>query len=263
MCRMFGFRSKVPRPVDHSLLRGANALRFQSQDHPDGWGIGYYPPFPSDAPEGQPQVDRGLYAAFADEAFARAAGRVSARAVVAHVRRASCGPVSLANTHPFQRGRWLFAHNGTVAGFAEEPGCRAALEAEIDPALRRGLAGDTDSERCFLLFLSRIQSRTPLQGAAPPEDIAWALSETVRTVRALADRPGVDPSSLTFIVSDGATLLALRHGRSLHLCAGPATGATVEHFTVASEVIGEGECWREVPEGGFAGVGPDLRLLSL
>ena len=125
MCRMFGLRAAVPQPVQRSLLHDQNALCVQSKDHPDGWGIGHYP-VSGDAPF-SPLVDRGLSAAFADEEFAQTAGRVVARTVVAHVRRASCGPVTLPNTHPFVRGRWLFAHNGTITGFSDDARCRQAL----------------------------------------------------------------------------------------------------------------------------------------
>ena len=38
--------------------------------------------------------------------------------VVAHIRKATRGPVGLENTHPFQRelwgSYWVFAHNGTL-----------------------------------------------------------------------------------------------------------------------------------------------------
>jgi predicted glutamine amidotransferase len=255
MCRMFGLRAAVPHPVRRSLLREPNALCVQSKDHPDGWGIGHY------AQPDRPLVDRGISAAFADQEFAHAAERVVARTVVAHVRRASCGPVTLANTHPFVRGRWLFAHNGTVTRFSEDPLCRQQLEAELEPDLRATLVGDTDSERCFLLFLGRLRSRSPLAAPAPPADIVWALHETVRVVRGIADRPELEPSSLTFIVSDGESMLALRHGRSLHHCVEAGDGLPVARYTVASEVLGVGVKWEEIPEGGMVGVGGDLRLI--
>jgi len=253
---MFGLRAAVPHHVQRSLLHDQNALCVQSKDHPDGWGIGHYP---TSGDTLRPLVDRGLSAAFADQEFAQAAERVLARTVVAHVRRASCGPVTLPNTHPFTRGRWLFAHNGTVTRFADDPICRPALEAELDPDLRATLVGDTDSERCFLLFLSRLRSRTPLEAGAKPSDIAWALHDTVRTVRAIADRPGLEPSSLTFIVSDGESLLALRHGRSLHQRIQSGDGLPIARYSVASEVLGTAGPWEEIPEGGLVGVGPDLK----
>ncbi len=247
---MFGFRAAIPQRVQRSLVREANALVVQSRDHPDGWGVGYWH-------EGrEPRIDRGLSAAFSDREFAQAAERVVARAAIAHVRRASCGPITLPNTHPFHHGRWLFAHNGTVADFERH---RAKLEAEIDPALRPLLGGDTDSERCFLLFLTHLAEATRPEHEAAPSDVARALRQTVLTVRGVADRLGGIPSSLTFIVSDGQTLLAVRHGRSLYQAAEDGLAGALQRFSVASEIVDGERRWHEVPDGALVGVGPDLR----
>jgi DNA-binding Lrp family transcriptional regulator len=117
-----------------------------------------------------------------------AAREARSEIVVAHVRDASVGAIDPRNTHPFQHGRWLFAHNGTVARFRRVAGVRRAIEAEIAPAYRALLSGTTDSERCFYLFLTLLDARaTP---AAPPalEDVQRALAATVALVGRLADR---------------------------------------------------------------------------
>ena len=260
MCRMFGVRATEPSPLHRSLVEDDNALRVQSKEHPDGWGIGYYAGTESsDAPS--PLVIRSVSPAFADEEFDATARQVSARTVVAHVRQASCGPVCLANTHPFHHGRWLFAHNGTVRAFDR---CRARLEAEIDAVLRPALAGDTDSERCFFMLLSRLQARRSLRDGHTPAQMAEALLETVHAVRGHADAPGEPPSSLTFILSDGLSLLAYRDGRTLHykleqLPGSPDGGALIE-LSVASEVISAEQSWAEVPQGGLVGVDAEMGL---
>jgi predicted glutamine amidotransferase len=38
---------------------------------------------------------------------------------LAHIRAAIGSPVQQTNCHPFRRGRWLFVHNGLIAGFHE------------------------------------------------------------------------------------------------------------------------------------------------
>ena len=257
---MFGVRATEPAPLQRSLIEDDNALRVQSKEHPDGWGIGYYaestaPGIPS------PLVIRSVSPAFADEEFDLAAHQILARTVVAHVRQASCGPVCLANTHPFHHGRWLFAHNGTVREFES---CRARLEAEIDADLRGSLSGDTDSERCFLLILSRLRARKPLAEAHSPEQMARALLETIPVVRGHADAPGEPTSSLTFILSDGLSLLAYRDGRTLHYKLEQLAGATATHplleLSVASEVLSAEQSWAEVPQGGLVGVDAEMAL---
>ena len=140
MCRLFGFRSSVDIGVHHSLVLAENALALQSNRNPDGWGIGFY--------EGDaPILRRGVSKAMGDDDFARLARFVRSQTVIAHVRLGTVGENKPENTHPFSFGRWIFAHNGTLREMEKfEP----ALMRAIDPDLREKIAGDTDSERCFI-----------------------------------------------------------------------------------------------------------------
>jgi glutamine amidotransferase len=242
MCRLFGQHAHPGYDFTEPLCSAENALRFQAHKHPHGWGIGWYV-------DGSPHVRRGILPAHADVAFVEAGRAVRSAVVVAHVREASVGPVLHENTHPFSYDRWLFAHNGTVARFRDDPEVRTAIEAEIDRDLRAQIRGDTDSERCFYLFLSRLRARAPL-AAADLASTRRALAETTRTVLEIAERrPAPKPTSLNVLVSDGRLLAATRRGRTLHL----AASAGPKHvFAVASERIGRGG-WEEVPEDGFVG----------
>jgi glutamine amidotransferase len=169
------------------------------------------------------------------------------------VRDASIGRVALENTHPFVEGPWVFAHNGTVARYKRSRTIREALLAAISPARRRALRGETDSERCFQIFLSRLDLRAG-RGRATVAEVRTALAETVALVCAVADRGGLR-STLNFLVSDGRLLCACRHGKPLHVSTG-AGGRGI--FAVASEPIGRSG-WESVPEGGFVGVDGALR----
>jgi glutamine amidotransferase len=242
MCRLFGQHAPPELDRCEPLCSAPNALRFQSHRHPHGWGIAWYQ-------AGRVRVERGLLPAHADQAFVEAARAARSRVVIAHVRDASVGPVSAANTHPFVHGQWIFAHNGTVARFRHVARVRARLEAEIDPALRRDLGGETDSERCFLLFLTLLRARRSTAAAATLAQVKAALRATTRTVRRIADLRSAPPSSLNFLVTDGRVLAASRLGRDLHL----AVSAGAEHaFVVASEPIGTAD-WKVVPEGAVVG----------
>ncbi len=194
-------------------------------------------------------------AAHADEDFVRAGRSARSRIVLAHVRDASVGRVALENTHPFVEGRWVFAHNGTVARYRRSRSVREALLAAISPARRERLRGQTDSERCFQIFLSRLDLRRG-RGRASLSDVRTALAETVALVQAIADRGEVH-STLNFLVSDGRLLCACRHGKPLHVS---ATAGDGHLFAVASEPIGRSG-WEAVPEGGFVGIDGSLHLL--
>jgi len=89
--------------------------------------------------------------------------------VIAHVRKASAGPVAIENCHPFQRelwGRlWVFAHNGDVA---------------IPEKKRSGFyhpIGDTDSERAFCLILNRLRKTFP--GGDPGPDHLFPILKSI------------------------------------------------------------------------------------
>ncbi len=241
MCRLFGQHAPPELDRCEPLCSAPNALRFQSHQHPHGWGIGWYQ-------GGRVRVERGLLPAHADQAFVEAARAARSRVVIAHIRDASVGPVSAANTHPFVNGRWIFAHNGTVARFRDVARVRADLEAEIDPSLRRALRGQTDSERCFLLFLTRLRGRGSA-AAATLGQVTAALRATTETIRRIADQRSARPSSLNFLVTDGRVLAASRLGRDLHVAV--AAGAE-RAFVVASEPIGVAD-WRPVPDGAVVG----------
>ncbi len=242
MCRLFGQHAHPGFDPCEPLCSAENALRFQSHKHPHGWGIGWYR-------EGVPQRHLGLLPAHHDETFVSAARALASGVVVAHVRDASIGRVIEENTHPFVHGRWLFAHNGTLARFKRVGAVRDALLAEIDPDLRPHVHGETDSERCFYVFLSRLRARAPLDGADLPS-VRRALAEMTDAASRICDSTASEkPSSMNFLASDGRILAATRRGRTLHLSldAGPRHA-----FVVASEPIGRGR-WEEVPEGGFVG----------
>jgi glutamine amidotransferase len=270
MCRVFGFRSAFPSAVHDSLVRARNALTVQSRQHPDGWGIAFFE-------AGRAHLVRGTGAAFLDRDFSRVAGMVSARTVLAHVRKASVGSIRPENSHPFVRGPFAFAHNGDIARWSE---VRAEVEARIAPA-HRHFEGDTDSERCFALFLTILDARVEgTMAQAPFSAIREALEETVRVLCAVADDGAPKPSVLNLVVARADLICALHHGGTLwysthkarcaeretcpHLdasCEAPARpGSVVRHLLVASEPLSTHNVWRPVPANATVGVDAEMRL---
>ncbi len=260
MCRLFGFRSDVPERVHESLVREANSLRVQSHEHKDGWGIASYKHGP------EPEVARGTGPAHADPEFERVSNITSSHAVIAHVRLASVGPINIENAHPFVWGRWTFAHNGTLQRFDQHA---QTVEALIDEDLRKLIRGETDSERCFYLFLSRLRARCDVE-APPFEEVARALVDTARTVVEITEQRALKPSSTNFLVTDGRLMLATRRHRTLFYSekkrrllgqsAGPRVGERLRQFVVASEIL-EGETdWHELPENAVCGVDEQMRF---
>jgi glutamine amidotransferase len=95
MCRLFGFRSVLKSRVHHSLVSADNALVNQSEQHPDGWGVAYFQ-------QGVPHLVKTADTAVADSLFQRLSGVVRSETVLAHLRKATHGELSMINSHPFQ-----------------------------------------------------------------------------------------------------------------------------------------------------------------
>ena len=132
MCRLFGFRSVIQSQVHRSLVSADNAIGVQSAHHPDGWGVAYYV-------GGAPHLVKSAASAVSDRIFQRVSGVVASDTVVAHVRKATHGELSPLNAHPFQYGRWIFAHNGNIrlSLFGHRPPCprvRPRIFAFLGPA---------------------------------------------------------------------------------------------------------------------------------
>jgi predicted glutamine amidotransferase len=265
MCRLYGFRATEPTTVECTLVSAQNALIVQSQrdqegrSNAHGWGVAVYPN------GGLPHVERQAWAAYHCEHFREAAARAHARAVVAHVRRATMGVPALENTHPFSYRRWAFAHNGTLRAFGK---IRGRMRAAITPEHRAALQGTTDSEHIFYFLLS-LREREPDR---PPLDTLRAgLQQLILWSR------GADPEApigLNVLWTDGECMVGSRWRRTLfylerdevrdcEVCGCPHVEAVPETpyraAVVASERISH-EPWREVPEGSSFAVDEAVRL---
>jgi glutamine amidotransferase len=195
MCELFGLSSSAPLEVRYSLHAFAEHGGLL---HPNksGWGIVCHEgndarlikqPVPaSDSPVVRFVESRPLESA----------------CFVAHVRYATAGAPSYANTHPFLRelgGRaHFFAHNG---GF---PDIWTRL-----PLDRSGFrpVGETDSEHAFCVLLNRL---APLwRGSDTPPPVADRLAIVAETAAALRQL-----GAANFLYSDGDVLFAHADKRS-------------------------------------------------
>jgi glutamine amidotransferase len=270
MCRLFGFLATEETRLDCSLVEAQNALFVQSDRDrhgvrsPDGWGIAEWH-------SELPQVTTNTYPAFADPRFVDVGSTVTSHAVIAHVRTATVGRVSMENSHPFAHGPWAFAHNGTIWGFEH-------VRTRLDHGLYGPPWGETDSELVFRWILNRM-SRFGLDPDAPAERLDPILALIEDSVSKLVgfslDSEIARTPTLNFVISDGRHLVASRWGNPLHwnfrrgvsdcaFCGSSHCAHADEGYKavlVASEPITEEE-WLEVPEGTLLGVAPDLTTVS-
>jgi len=180
MCQLLGMNANTPTDVMFSFA----GLASRADEHKDGFGIAFF--------EG-----RGVRL-FIDPESARASPvaemvkryPIRSRHVIAHIRKATVGPVELANCHPFVRelwGRyWVFAHNGDLKGF------RPPLRGRFRPV------GETDSEHAFCWLMQELDKAH----ASVP-----SVAEMGHTLRELLPVPAAH-GSFNLLLSNGQALWA-------------------------------------------------------
>jgi glutamine amidotransferase len=209
MCRWVGYFGDPLRPeqllydMPHSLIeqsrRAVEGLVTEDGTVPepftngDGFGLGWY------GNRDTPGLYRNVMPAWGDRNLRHLAAQIESRLFLAHVRAATGTAVQQTNSHPFRYGRWIFVHNGFVAGFEH---LRRELILGIDPEVFENIEGTTDSELLFHLALTFGLEDDPLP----------ALERMAGFVEAAGHRRGVKaPLQMTIGLSDGERLYAVRY----------------------------------------------------
>ena len=254
MCELFCLSSRLSTRVTFSLRRFADHGGSGGQSV-DGWGVAFHDGravrlYKEPEPAGDsPWLD------FIQER------RLPTRLLISHIRHATRGGLSLANTQPFAQvlgGRThLFAHNGSLEGIDDR---FAASKQRFRPL------GDTDSEMAFCLLLERLSSLWD-SGVVPPPAARIAV-----VAGFAADLRPLGPAN--FLYSDGELAFGHGHRRTQadgtiappglwclqRACAvdsealAPA-GVTIEpgvgpqEITLLASVPMTGERWRPLAEG--------------
>lgn len=144
MCQLLGMNCNTPTDISFSFAGFAKRGGL-TDHHTDGFGIGFFEGcglrlFLDDKPSAQSPVAE-LIRHY----------HIKSENVIAHIRKATQGRVTLENTHPFQRelwgGYWLFAHNGNLKQF--NPPLGQYYQA----------VGITDSEIAFCYILEQLRYR--------------------------------------------------------------------------------------------------------
>ena len=186
MCELLGMECNVPTDIVFSFsglaLRGGKA-----GPHADGWGLALY--------EGRAvRTFLEPAAAAGSKLAAYVRGHpIKTLLAIAHVRKRTRGPVSLANTHPFVRELWgrhfTFAHNGTVRGVKTHP-----LGRRFRPI------GTTDSEYAFCALMSALDRSFP--GGYPADrEALW------KAIARIGGKLGAR-GTFNFLLGDGSHLYA-------------------------------------------------------
>jgi predicted glutamine amidotransferase len=200
MCRWIGYIGGPIQPRE-LLYEPERSLIEQSRRHApdmpvpngDGFGLGWY------GLRAEPALFHSASPAWGDRNLRTLAAEISSPLFLAHVRAATGTPVQETNCHPFAHGRWMFVHNGYVAGYDR---LRRDMVIAVRPDLFGEIEGTTDSELMFHLALTFGLEDDPLGG----------LERMAGFVEALGAAAGIDaPLQMTVGLTDGERLHAVRY----------------------------------------------------
>ncbi|WP_431878550.1 class II glutamine amidotransferase [Amycolatopsis sacchari] len=255
MCRWLAY-SGSPVRLDELLYKPANSLVLQSKHsrlgaettNGDGFGVGWYGNVPT------PGVFLSTEPAWNDRNLREIAAQLESGHVFAHIRASTGSAVQKTNCDPFRHGRWLWMHNGLIAGF---PAVRRELTLTVDPLVFPEIQGSTDSEILFYLAVT----------FGLEDDPVAAVARAVGLVEEVGRRHSVvNPIQMTVATTDGETTWAFRYSsearsRSLFHSVDVSTlrhqypdnpalhVLSDDARLVVSEPLGDLRgAWREVPE---------------
>ena len=282
MCRLLGLNAgRHPVNASFWLLEAPDSLEVQSHSNVDGSGIGFFDS------GGAPVLDKQPGPAFADQEFVSEAKQARSVTFVAHVRYATAGNRTLANTHPFTMDGRIMAHNGGLGDLGR-------LEEQLG-RYQELVQGDTDSERYFALITQQIDAyggdvgaglvaaarwiaqRLPLSSLNTIVATAgelWALRYPGQHALHIIERPagasspsapGTPPPAgarATTRSPPGTAAIGL-HARSATLSVHAPGLHTLPSVVVASEQLDGEQGWRMLASGELVHVRPDLTVESV
>lgn len=183
MCQLLGMNCNTPTDIVFSF-EGFRRRAGITDCHSDGFGIAFFEGkgmrvFRDDKPCSSSPI-----------ADCVKQYHIKSLNVIAHIRKATQGDVTLENTHPFMREiwgeNWVFAHNGNLKTLPDLSDCRAQP------------IGSTDSEAAFCYmaeFLKRRYLRKPSE-----DEIFAAVYEVTQELSQLG--------TFNFILSNGQFMIA-------------------------------------------------------
>ncbi len=189
MCQLLGMNSHLPASLTLSFT-GFSQRGGCTDHHSDGWGIAFFESDGITPGKATRQFVDKESASTSPIAKMLRTYPIKSHNVVAHVRKATVGAVTLENCHPFTRelwGRyWVFAHNGDLKDY------NPALHGSFKPV------GSTDSELAFCWLMQELNK----SHADVP-----SIDELTHTIAELVPRIAAH-GTFNFLLSNGQALWA-------------------------------------------------------
>lgn len=212
MCRFIAYLGR-PIIVDELLLKPRNSLVHQSYGaeemvqtvNGDGFGLGWYVHDISEIPG----LFRSISPAWNNYNLLYNAPLIRTDCMFAHVRAASEGAISEANSHPFHYQQFLMMHNGVVPNFSRIK--RRVLNL-LNDEMFLWVKGQTDSEHIFALLMQHLNEFKAANGNVSVANIRQSFQMTFDVVQELKREAGIGDEVSTFnmMITDGHRIFGTR-----------------------------------------------------
>ncbi|MFZ7200662.1 class II glutamine amidotransferase [Avibacterium avium] len=244
MCQLLGMNCNTPTDIVFSF-EGFRRRAGLTDSHSDGFGIGFF--------EGKGvRIFRDNQAGHSSPiADCVKQYHIKSFNVIAHIRKATQGEVTIENTHPFIREiwgeNWVFAHNGNLTSFPD------MSESFCQPI------GSTDSEAAFCYMAEQLKNR--FRKKPTEEQIFQVIQEITKEL--------AQGGTFNFILSNGEWMIA-HCSTNLHYITRKAPFGTAQridddgvidfrqHTTEKDKVtiittfpLTKNETWTKMEHGGF------------
>lgn len=183
MCQLLGMNCNTPTDITFSFS-GFSRRAGITDHHSDGWGIAFF--------EGKGIRHWVDHESASTSVIADVVRRypIKSENVIAHIRKATQGVVSLENCHPFVRELWghywVFAHNGNLVDHHPH------LHSSFRPV------GQTDSERAFCWLMQELAKSHAVLPSV--QELSLTLRELVPQIARFG--------TFNFLLSNGQALWA-------------------------------------------------------
>jgi len=282
MCRFIAYLGR-PIVIDELLIKPANSLVHQSYDagemaetlNGDGFGLGWYARDVSV----RPGLFRSITPAWNNNNLLYNAAVIQTNCLFAHIRAASVGNVSEANTHPFHHRRFLMMHNGGIPQFRR---IRRRLLSLLRDDVFNWVQGQTDSEHVFALLMQNLYDMRKTAPDMTLDHLQQGFQKTFDTVQELKHEAGIaaEPSTFNMAATDGQRIVGTRFSsdpeqatRTLYYATGSrfrcVDGVSrmvqgedgVQAVLIASEKLNaNADEWHPVPQNHFFSVDTGLAV---
>lgn len=209
MCRFVGYLGEeillgdILTAPENSLIHQSFGARERREPlNGDGFGVGWYV-----ASAFEPALFKSITPAWNNQNLLDLASHLGSSCFFAHIRAASPGMiVAESNCHPFRCRRYLWMHNGSVAGFRA---MRRKLCESLPDELYDAIQGTTDSEHAFAVFMNIIGDPNASLSA---HEMGEAMLETIAKLQGWAALGAEEePSLYNFAVTDGKSMASVRY----------------------------------------------------